>query len=673
MNATQRLPFQPALPEGSGAPALFLDFARMLAGLPEFESDQERNAAIEGCRRRAVKGKNTCDALGRQSFLAAVHVLADLAKQGWSVQTCGDEVEIVRAENGATSGDEVRERIRGQLHAERDEQLRQPAVVAFVRSMETRQLFKGQFVSIYSLMRDGKELAARLRQIGAAPASARPDLAAAVIQPYLQFIRGEEDRCPYTGLRLMDVWRYFRHTWASPYKSVPGRTMMVLVRDAAAEFHPILGIAALSSAAVAVTVRDEKIGWTPEGVIEELRERPTAKLALWLQQTVDDAIEEIYKVDLLEDGVLTVRGLKHPTAETVQALEQAGRQQRIEHHRYMTSGEYKKSAPADELADEHWEQQARSALFRSKRALELANLLSVRRVLRQSFGNAPDKNLLVQLVSDRAGRDAVAKVVRRAKADRVGTAIADLTICGAVPPYNEILGGKLVAMLMVGPEVVVEYRRRYGGVPSVIASSMAGRPVCRAADLVFIGTTSLYGQRPSQYDRITIPGDLGSDTPGPGLRYEYLGRTRGIGTFQFNAQTVSGLALLLAQSKRGQQVNSVFGEGVNPRLRKIRDGLDALGLPTDDLLNHGGPRLVYGVELTANVRAYLLGIDKHPRYALGQKSPKQRTGQIALWWMRRWLAQRIEKEEVLNRVAAHTLVYPIRHGARVRLPCPTEE
>ena len=92
-----------------------------------------------------------------------------------------------------------------------------------------------------------------------------------------------------------------------------------------------------------------------------------------------------------------------------------------------------------------------------------------------------------------------------AKADRVGTAVADLTVCGALPPYNELLGGKLVAMLATSPEVIAEYRRRYGRTPSVIASSMAGRAVQRSAELVFIGTTSLYGQRPSQYDRISVP------------------------------------------------------------------------------------------------------------------------------------------------------------------------
>jgi hypothetical protein len=44
--------------------------------------------------------------------------------------------------------------------------------------------------------------------------------------------------------------------------------------------------------------------------------------------------------------------------------------------------------------------------------------------------------------------------MRQAKASRVGTTIADLTVCGAVPPYNEILGGKLVAAMIGSPEVV---------------------------------------------------------------------------------------------------------------------------------------------------------------------------------------------------------------------------
>ena len=400
--------------------------------------------------------------------------------------------------------------------------------------------------------------------------------------------------------------------------------MMALVRDAAAPCHPVIGIAALSSATVAMTVRDDDIGWTAASVVEELQTRPTTKLARWLKEINDAAIDEIYKVDFFEDQVFSPRDIKKPSPAVIKRLVELGRQRRLEHHRYMESGAYKKTeAPAD-LPDEHWEAQARISLFGSKRALELAQFLGVRMVLLRYFKEAPSKNCLSQLVSDREGREAVAKIVRKAKADRVGTAIADLTVCGALPPYNEILGGKLVAMLLVSPEIVQEYQRRYGRTPSIIASSMAGRPVSRPAELVFIGTTSLYGQRPSQYDRIRIPDGL---EPGNGgLRYEYLGRTRGLGTFQFGDQTAVELARLVAQSKSGQQVNSVFGEGVNPRLRKIRDGLDALGLATDKLLDHGAPRLVYGVRLARNVRAYLLGMDKSPKYLLARKEAASADG-----------------------------------------------
>ena len=646
-------PFAPEFPEGCNGLSVLTDFANELASIQEVTRGRDRNTSIETCRRRALAAKGKCDTLGRQVYVAAIHVLADLVKQGWAVRLCGDQIEIARLENGSGDNDETRERIRGQLHAERDEQLRQPATRSFVRSMEARQLFGDQFVSIFSLMRDGRELEVKLRAIREAPTEDEQlELASAAIKPYLQFIRGEE-RCTWTGYRLVDIWRYFRHTWSNPYKSVPGRSIMVLVRDAAAPCHPVIGIAALSSAAVAVTVRDEKIGWTAASVIEEIKENPTTRLARWLKGTVDTAIEEIYKVDFFEDETLSPREIKKPSAGTIKKLEEQGRQQRTEHHRFMESGAYKKTEPTPELSGEHWEAQARNPLFRSKRALELAQLLNVRIVLRRYFNDTPSKNALVQLVSDREGRDAVTKIVRRAKADRVGTAIADLTVCGALPPYNELLGGKLVAMLLVSPEMVQEYQRRYGGTSSIIASSMAGRPVSRAADLVFIGTTSLYGQRPSQYDRIRVPVDLESE--GDGLRYEYLGRTRGIGTFQFGDQTVAEMARLLAQSKRGQQVNSVFGEGVNPRLRKIRDGLDALGLATDDLLNHGGPRLVYGVELARNVRGYLLGMDKSPKYILGLKSARQRTAMISEWWAkRRWFCCRESRRKGFSSESPHT-------------------
>ena len=108
-------------------------------------------------------------------------------------------------------------------------------------------------------------------------------------------------------------------------------------------------------------MRDEKIGWTAAGVIEELRERPTTKLAKWLKETVDAAIEEIYKVDFFEDETLSPREIKKPSAGTIKKLEEQGKQQRSEHHRFMETGAYKKTEPISELSTEHWEAQARSS------------------------------------------------------------------------------------------------------------------------------------------------------------------------------------------------------------------------------------------------------------------------------------------------------------------------
>ena len=93
-----------------------------------------------------------------------------------------------------------------------------------------------------------------------------------------------------------------------------------------------------------------------------------------------------------------------------------------------------------------------------------------------------------------------------------------------------------------------------------------------------------------------------------------------------------------------------------------------LGLPTEELLHHGGPRLVYGVRLVENVREYLLGIEKRPRYLLPRKNPATITEEMIHHWRERWLLPRIQRDDVLDRLARHTLVHPIRHGARVPLP-----
>lgn len=522
-------------------------------------------------------------------------------------------------------------------------------------------------------MRDGRELAESLRAARAHPQPERAEALRRVIDPYLQVV-DQAEYCEHTGLRLQDIWRYFRHTWTNQYTSTPGRTMTFLVRDRAREFHPVIGIGALGSPIVQIRERDAWIGWQPDAFLEHVTESPTAELGVWLVQIVNTALSELYIDDFVQDQIISPADIRSPTKDVVERLTEYGRRQRELHHRLTNAQELKRSADRDDSksSEEYWLAQTLSHLYRSKRALSLADMLRSRMVLEKHLSPPPTSGDVRRLGDSANGRRVIKKVLRKAKADRVGIAMADITVCGAIAPYNPILGGKLVSMLAASPEIVLAYRDKYRDQESVIASSMAGRPIVRPSHLVFLGTTSLYGVGSSQYNRVRVPAERIGGQPGERLEYLELGKSDSYGTSHFSSKTVDALVDIIQQSSNGQRVNSIFGEGVSPKLRKIRDGLNALNLPADVLLRHGRQRIVYGVPLVRNLREFLLGMDDEPDYLFDISMPKKSTELISRWWVERWLSKRIESDDVLERVAHHTLIrnlgHGIRHGARVQLP-----
>lgn len=633
--------------------------------------DDVYEETVEDVRSSFAEETRACKRADRQVLLAAGLLVTDLAMQGWQLRVRRDRVQVRPPRPLSEDRAAEKVRIRRQELVKRDAQLRHAAVQKFVRSMERNRLFNGRFVSVFSLMRDGRELAQKLRDARAHMNNGWAGVLASITDPYLQFVSSDDATCPFTGLRLMDIWRYFRHTWSNQYTTVPGRTMMFLVRDRAAPLHPIVGIGALSSPVMQIRERDMWIGWHPDAFLATLKDAPTDELARWLVSVVDSAINEIYVDDLLEDGVITPRDLTAPSEAVIERLFQESAEQRRLHHRYVRSRDHK-ARPTNATKEEFWISRARMHLFRSKRALALASYLRARAVFQASFGAEPAAEKLAAMASTGPGSDTIRRILKKAKADRVGIAVADITVCGAVQPYNAILGGKLVAMLAASPEVVLEYRRRYAGAESEIASSMAGRAIVRTPTLVLLGTTSLYGVGSSQYNRIKIPCErLGGGQQS--IRYEELGHSEAFGTSQYSEETVDALADLVQQSENGTRVNSIFGEGVSPKLRKVRQGLDLLDLPSGLLLRHYRPRVVYAVSLVRNLRGYLLGLETTPEYLVPLDDGEASTRQISAWWRERWLRARIQSDDVLTEVGRHTLVHPICHGARVARPRPSNQ
>jgi len=624
---------------------------RSLSAVPTYKELPARLLAIDQLRKECASAKRTSARL--QAFCL---VLTDLVDQGWACRVRNNAIQIARPIDEAPD----RDRIRLQLHVQRDRYLDRKPVKEFIRSMERRRLFRGQWVSIFSLMRDGSQLANALKSACATDVSTLPS----IIRPYIQ-VAEAGTLCEHTGLDLAEVWRYFRLTWANKYQSVPGRSLMLLIRDAAAPLHPVIGIAALGSSAVQISIRDEWIGWTSDRCVAQLRENASNDDVIWLLRLVENGLQELYLDDLFDRSVSPLRrsDIHRPTIEALEWLNSYSGLERQKHFRLVDAGEDHKQSQVP-LSEERWRSQAETPLYKSKRASILSLLLRAKTVLIDSSGVVNGEELRVRLANP-DNRQAIQSLIRRIKAERVGVAVADITICGAVPPYTHLLGGKLVAMLAASPEAVGAYRRRYKNSESIIASSMAGRPIVRSSDLVFVGTTSLYGTEPTQYTRIQIPCEELGGTAGEAIRYKLLGATRGFGTFQFSDETVESLQHALSQSRRGQRVNSIFGEGTSPRMRKLREGLELLNLPSDLLLLHGSPRLVYGVALVRNLKRYLLGQDSRPDYLFPLENPQDSTVRISNYWLKRWMSKRIQHPGILEAVAEHRLTYPVRHGARV--------
>ncbi len=337
------------------------------------------------------------------------------------------------------------------------------------------------------------------------------------------------------------------------------------------------------------------------------------------------------------------------------------------HREHPQKSLHKSLSKVGRLSTADWQKRARSHLFRAKRCRILATLLGIYQVFTEHLADS-GKEALAEAFKATKLRSAVGQLLRIVKAERVGICMMDITVCGALAPYNTLLGGKLVSSLLCSPEVTQYYAKRYGQQPSLIASSMSGKEIIRKPSLVLLATTSLYGIGASQYNRIRIPAEQVGGRPGTKIEYEELGFSLGYGSYHFSSETVAIIDTLLARTKDGRKVNSIFGEGVNPLMRKIREGLDLIGLPSDQLLLHGNRRIVYIVSLAENSREVLLGVQRRPKYLLPQDRPRDGTAQIAEYWQRRWLDNRIRRPGILELVARNTLEFPVQHGAQVVLP-----
>jgi hypothetical protein len=161
--------------------------------------------------------------------------------------------------------------------------------------------------------------------------------------------------------------------------------------------------------------------------------------------------------------------------------------------------------------------------------------------------------------------------------------IMDAYVLGALPPYNALLGGKLVACLVRSRDVYDQFSKAYGKTTGIISQQQ------KKARLLAVTTSSSMG-RSSVYNRLKLGG------------IEYfspIGYTGGWGHFHIPDSLFSDLRDYLREIGHSYADLHQFGEGPNWRMRTTRAALEALGFK-DDLLRHGIQREVFLCQLADN-------------------------------------------------------------------------
>ena len=201
----------------------------------------------------------------------------------------------------------------------------------------------------------------------------------------------------------------------------------------------------------------------------------------------------------------------------------------------------------------------------------------------------------------------------------------DAYVIGALPPYNHLLGGKLISYILASNEVRKIYKNKYKDQITLISKR-------KASDMACLFTTSLYGKS-SQYNRVKYDDKL---------LYTPIGETKGYGTLHLTEETIGLMREFLAE--KGISVGCKFGDGPSWRMRLIRTVGDLLDFNSDFLLKHSFKRTIYFVPLAENSMEFLRDNQKYLKY---YKWPKK---QIVDYWKKRWLSKRKQNPSIINKI-----------------------
>ncbi len=189
---------------------------------------------------------------------------------------------------------------------------------------------------------------------------------------------------------------------------------------------------------------------------------------------------------------------------------------------------------------------------------------------------------------------------------------------GALPPYNNFLGGKLVSSLITTNKIIETFHNKYNKQKTLLLNRKI------PANLLFITTTGAFGKS-SIYNRLKYKEENVC---------KFIGYSNGSGSFHIPNTLYESLVNYLISE--GQQVGRCYGNGPSAKMKIISKSMNMLGFRNG--ADHGIKRGVYLFELVKNLP------DVIHKNAAPEWISDRNEESVTAFWKDRWLVKRLNND-----------------------------
>lgn len=208
----------------------------------------------------------------------------------------------------------------------------------------------------------------------------------------------------------------------------------------------------------------------------------------------------------------------------------------------------------------------------------------------------------------------------------------EVTVCGAIPPFSQVLGGKLIVAQFAHPYIIDAAQTPLGELISRTFELEAISAEITSPGMIATTTKGLYSGHSPLYNRSLIPGDSAP------ISLRKIAETRGHTSTLLSKATAAAAKQLAAASAdhRERRVSQLYGSGGAKRHRMLETAAQQIGL-SKDLINAGIRRPVYGAVYVTNA-VEVAWENAKPAWVIRRDDrPSEYMQRAVEAWRNRWL------------------------------------